>query len=193
MNLRLFSPFGILLSIATLCCSTTALVGCSGTTETTTATTTGSGDGHSHDSEDGHHHGDDGHSHDDDHAHDDGHDHGDGHEGHDHPAHGPNGGHMVELSGGAHAEWTHDDVKNTIRVFVEDEENVSKVTMTATVPDQEPNSYEFEKAEADGKSFYEIVSPDLLTHVKMGKLVDTKLIITTKDGEVTGQVEHHAH
>ena len=49
------------------------------------------------------------------------------------------------------------------------------------------------KLQRDGKTTYQLVSPELLTAVKMGKLVDTKLVITTNDGEATGKVSHHAH
>lgn len=100
---------------------------------------------------------------------------------------------MVELSGGLHAEWTHDDRENLIRVYADEVKEVEKVVMKVAVEGQEPTEYSFEPGEADGKSFYELTSPELLTSVKMGKLVDTQLVITTKEGEVSGQVEHHAH
>jgi ABC-type Zn2+ transport system substrate-binding protein/surface adhesin len=128
-----------------------------------------------------------GHDHDDH----DGHDH-DDHEGHDHPAHGPNGGHMINLSGGAHAEWAHDDESDLITVYAEKPESVTKVEMKTNIGGTE-TVYEFEKKEADGKTMYEIVSPELLTAVKMGTGVDTTLVITTEDGQATAKVEHHSH
>ncbi len=184
----------VLCSLAVLSCYTAMFVGCgSGSTNSTPTSTVDEDHDHDHAEGDDHDHDHD-HAEGDDHDHAEGddHDHADGHEGHDHAAHGPNGGHLLELSGGAHAEWAHDDQKNQIMVYVEKPETVSKVEMKITVGD-DVTAYKFEKTEADGKAFYEIVSPELLTAVKMGKVVDAKLVITTEDGELIGQVEHHVH
>ncbi len=99
---------------------------------------------------------------------------------------------MVELSGGAHAEWAHDDEEDLITVYTEDPAVVTKVEMKTTVEGKE-TVYAFEQKEVDGTTTYQLVSPELLTAVKMGKLVDTKLVITTEKGEATGKVLHHAH
>ena len=99
---------------------------------------------------------------------------------------------MVELTGGAHAEWAHDDEEDLITVYTEDTDAVTKVEMKTTIEGNE-TVYEFEKQETDGVTTHQLVSPELLTAVKMGKLVDTKLVITTKEGETTGKVLHHAH
>ncbi|MCG8648270.1 MAG: hypothetical protein MI861_00465 [Pirellulales bacterium] len=167
----------LLLSLAVLTCYSTAFVGCSGDTDQTEA---GSQDDQDGDDHDDHDHDDDDHDHD-----------ADGHEGHDHAEHGPNGGHMVNLSGGSHAEWSHDDQKNLLTVYVEDPETVLKVEMKTVIEGAE-ETYAFEKV-AD-QEYYQLVSPDLLTAVKMGQgNVKTTLVITTADGEATGQVTHHAH
>ena len=107
-------------------------------------------------------------------------------------AHGDNGGHLVDLEGGAHAEWTHDDQKNVITVFVDELEAVSAVEMRVTI-EGNTTPYKFEKTDLEGKSVYQLESPELLTAAKMGQGVDTKLVITTEEGEVSGQVKHHAH
>lgn len=99
---------------------------------------------------------------------------------------------MVNLSGGAHAEWAHDDEQELITVYAEKPEQVTKVEMKTTIAGNE-TVYEFEKKELEGKTVYQLVSPELLTAVKMGKGVDTKLVISTEAGEASGQVEHHAH
>jgi hypothetical protein len=99
---------------------------------------------------------------------------------------------MVELAGGAHAEWAHDDETDLITVYTEKPEAVTKVEMKTTIAGKE-TVYSFEPKEADGKTTYQLTSPELLTAVKMGAVVDTKLVITTEDGESSGQVKHHAH
>jgi len=177
-----------ILPVAILCLYTLTFVGCTKESSSTASAppTSGQEDGHDHDDDDHDHDDHEGHDQ-DDHEHDD-HD----HEGHDHPAHGPNGGHMVNLSGGAHAEWAHDDEKDLLTVYAEKPEAVTKVTMKTTIEGNE-TIYEFEKQQLDGKTVYQLVSPELLTAVKMGKGVDTKLLISTEAGESTGQVEHHAH
>jgi hypothetical protein len=197
-----------ILPVAILCLYTLTFVGCTKESSSTASAppTSGQEDGHDHDDDDHDHddhegHDQDDHEHDDhdhqghdqdDHEHAD-HDHDDhDHEGHDHPAHGPNGGHMVNLSGGAHAEWAHEDEKDLLTVYAEKPEAVTKVTMKTTIEGNE-TIYEFEKQQLDGKTVYQLVSPELLTAVKMGKGVDTKLLISTEAGESTGQVEHHAH
>ena len=99
---------------------------------------------------------------------------------------------MIELSGGAHAEWTHDNLKNLITVYVEKPETVEKVVMIAKVADEE-TPYEFEKAEVNETTVFQIVSPELITAATMGEHVETNLVITSAEGEMTGAVKHHAH
>jgi hypothetical protein len=176
--MKTLRPF---LSAALLCVYTVAFTGCG---ETTAPTPPPAADQHDHEHEHDHEHAD---GHDEHEAHGE-----DSHAGHDHPAHGPNGGHMVELSGGAHAEWTHDDDKDLLTVFVEDPAAVTKVEMKTSVGGKE-TAYSFEKQEADGQITYQLVSPELLTAIKMGELVEANLIITTADGEITGKVQHHSH
>lgn len=99
---------------------------------------------------------------------------------------------MIDLTGGAHVEWAHDDENDLITVFPENPEAVTSVAMKTNIDGNE-TVYDFEKKEIEGKTVFQIVSPELLTAVKMGKAVDTKLVVTTDEGEATAQVEHHAH
>ena len=99
---------------------------------------------------------------------------------------------MIELSGGAHAEWTHDNLKSMITVYVEEPDTVEKVVMIAKIGEEE-TPYEFEKTEVEEQTVFQIVSPELLTAATMGEHVEKKMVITTKDGELTGAVKHHAH
>lgn len=179
--------FTLLLSIAVLFLYSSAMMGCNNSSTTTTTEKAVTSDDHEHGDDDQDHDHDD-HAH-DDHAH---HDHDHGHEGHDHPAHGPHGGHMVELNSGKHAEWAHDDEKDKITVYPENAEIVTKIEMTTKVGDK-VTPYEFEKAEVDGATVYELTSPELLTAIKMGDAVETNLVLTTTDGEMTAAVKHHSH
>lgn len=161
---------------------TVGTVGCGAPDSTATTDSAETDDHGDHDHGDGDHdHGDHDHGdHDDDHA------------GHDHPEHGPNGGHMVNLSGGAHAEWSHDDEKELLTVYPEDAGKVTKVEMKTTI-DGTDTVYPFEKSDDDGMTTYTLTSPELLTAIKMGDAVKTELLITTEDGQAGGAVVHHAH
>lgn len=162
----------VLLSLVAFCFI--SLVGCADGTSTPVAETS---------TEDDHDHGDHDHDHGD-------HDH--SHDGHDHPEHGPNGGHMANLTGGAHAEWAHDDDKELLTVYPENPAAVTAVMMRTTI-EGTAKDYEFAKADDDGVTVYTLTSPELLTAIKMGDAVKTELIIQTADGEASGKVVHHAH
>ena len=50
-----------------------------------------------------------------------GHDHDHDHDGHDHSAHGPNGGHVEAFDKtGGHFEWAHDDATHKLSIFLEE-------------------------------------------------------------------------
>jgi hypothetical protein len=157
-------------------------------------------DDHDHDDDHGHDDDDDhGHDHDDDHDHDhdSGHDHDDDHateddHGHDHPAHGPNGGHIIELGGDAKAEWVLDNETDLFSVIFLQVKNVEKVEMQTSVAGSE-TVYEFEKSDTPAGPMFGLASPELATAVKMGDAVKTKVVVTTAEGELTGQVVYHAH
>lgn len=79
-------------------------------------------------------HDDHGHDHGDGHAHDD---HGSGEKAHDHAhdhaAHGPHGGHIIELGEEEyHAEWKHDDESGKVTFYILDAEMKKEVPITAS-------------------------------------------------------------
>ncbi len=60
-----------------------------------------------------------------------GEEHGHGEEGHVHPAHGPHGGHLIEIGEEEyHAEWTHAD-DGTVTIYVLDKEAKNEVPIAA--------------------------------------------------------------
>lgn len=99
---------------------------------------------------------------------------------------------MANLTGGAHAEWAHDDDKELLTVYPENPAAVTAVMMRTTI-EGTAKDYEFAKADDDGVTVYTLTSPELLTAIKMGDAVKTELIIQTADGEASGKVVHHAH
>ncbi len=138
----------------------------------------------------------DDHDHDGDHSHDDGHDHSEhDHAEHDHPAHGIHGGHMVGLSGDNDVEVQFMEGDDEFNVFVGDTlstDDVSKVAMKTDI-EGTISEYDFEKSETPDGVVFSIKSPELATAVKMGDAVKTTLVITTNDGEVSGDYKHHSH
>ena len=85
--------------------------------------------------------------------------------------------------------------QDAFSVFVGDSmgaDDVTKVAMTTDI-EGEVSEYDFEKSETPDGVVYSITSPELATSVKMGDAVKTKLVITTKDGEINGDYHHHSH
>jgi hypothetical protein len=122
-----------------------------------------------------------------------------GHDHHDHPAHGPNGGHLVHLEpSGSHAEWTHDDELGKIQIHLEDVQSSGKkidsVKVVLKVQDQPEKTFDF-TAVKDG--LYELVSPELLTAIEVGggdsEKVSAKLSVAIDGQEQSSLLEHHDH
>jgi hypothetical protein len=147
-----------------------------------------------------------------------GHDHGDhDHAGHDHAhehaAHGPHGGHLIELADGKyHAEWTHDDLseqenaKNvTIYILGEDaktEVPIEAEQITINVSGgKEPKQYELAAVNAqDGKaSQFSLDEPALVVDLGMaGEGVEAKLNVKIEGTPYSAAIAHdhehdHAH
>jgi hypothetical protein len=100
---------------------------------------------------------------------------------------------MVELSNGAKTEVSLFEDSDLFSVYIDGLSDVSKVQMTTTIGDKE-TVYEFERSDTPGGPVYGLKSPELATAVKMGKeVVQTELLITTADGDLTAQYEHHSH
>lgn len=158
-----------------------AVVGCGSSAPSTTTET----DDHDHD-----------HDHDGDHSHEDEHDHSEhDHAEHDHPAHGIHGGHMVGLSGDNDVEVQFMEGDDEFNVFVGETLSAEEVSGVAMKTDIEGtvSEYDFEQSETPDGVVFSIKSPELATAVKMGDAVKTTLVITTKDGEVSGDYKHHSH
>ncbi len=164
-----------------------ALLGCGQQTASNSTGGAASGDHHDHD------HGD--------------HDH--AHHHHDHGAHGPNGGHLIELGGGKyHAEWVHDDLadqenaKNvTVYILGEDaktEKPIEAEYITINVTGgKEPKQYQLQAVNVqDGKaSQFALDDPALVVDLGMvGQGVEARLSVKIDGEPYNAKIEHdHSH
>ena len=135
-------------------------------------------------------------THDDhDHDHDHGHDGEHAHDDHDHPPHGPHGGHLLDLDGGdvsVELAFPRDE-DQVVVYFSEQGDAVTGVEMRYEIEGQEPKTFELTLDEALGKHAYQVKSPELMTAIQVGDAAGVKLIVTTADGEWTGDVRHFDH
>lgn len=162
-----------LLSAAIVCLYSTLWIGCNQKTSTTP-----SGDQTAHNESAHDHAGEDDHDHDHDHV---------------HPEHGKRGGHIVKLSNDAETEVQLVDESDLFTVYIDGLGDVSKVQMKTKIADKE-TVYEFERSDTPEGAVYGLKSPELATAVKMGKdVVQTELTITTAEGDLRAQYEHHSH
>jgi hypothetical protein len=139
----------------------------------------------------------------DDHGHD--HDHA-----HEHEAHGPNGGHLIEIDGGKyHAEWTHDDpsenenAKNvTIYILGEDAKTeqpiaADAITINVAIEGKDPKQYELlAMNSADGKaSQFALDDPALIVDLGMaGEGVTARLNLEIDSKPHSAEMKHdHEH
>ncbi|MFO0013189.1 MAG: hypothetical protein ACK553_10620 [Planctomycetota bacterium] len=155
--------------------------------------------GHDHDHDHDH-----GHDHDHDHDHDHGGDHKD--EGHDHPEHGPHGGHIAHFDTNptTHFEWAHDDDKQALTVYFEDlvggGAKVESVEIRITSDGSEKK---FTLAADQGAkvagSIFQLQDAELLTLVGASgddpKGVQAKMFVTIdgKQESVLLKDDHHHH
>ena len=123
------------------------------------------------------------------------------HEGHDHSHdHGPNGGHLVDLSPSKmHAEWAHNDESGMITIFFTDAlkagQKVESAKIDLAVAGQEPKTYEFKVTD---KGTYELESLELLTAIELcsgepDSKVTAKLVAKIDDKEESAPIVHHDH
>jgi hypothetical protein len=141
----------------------------------------------------------------DDHAdHDHDHDHA-----HEHAAHGPNGGHLIEIDGGRyHAEWTHDDptenenAKNvTVYILGEDAKTehpieAESVQINVAIEGKDPKQYELPSLNMqDGKaSQFALDDPALIVDLGMaGEGVTARLNLHIDGNPYSALIEHHEH
>ncbi len=132
----------------------------------------------------------------DDHDHDGDHDSAAGHVHDDHPPHGPNGGHLLGLDDGemeVEVAFREDDNQVIVHFSPEAAESVTKVEMRYQVEDQEPMTFELTPDESLGEHAYQVASPELLTAVQIGEAAGVQLIVTTPEGESTGDVTYVDH
>ena len=100
---------------------------------------------------------------------------------------------MVELSNGAKTEVALLEADDLFTVYIEDLGEVEKVQMKTTIGDKK-TVYDFERTTTPTGEAFGLNSPELATAVKMGKeVVQTELVITNADGDLTAQYEHHSH
>jgi len=127
----------------------------------------------------------------------------DPHAGHDHGAHGPNGGHMLELTpGGMHAEWNHTE-EGLITVWILDDTakkevaiEQEKVVFKVEIEGSDTTEYELEAVDAEeGKaSKFEVTDENLLQGLETaGKGAKVTLMFSHDDKDYTGNVEHDEH
>ena len=146
------------------------------------------------------------------HDHDHDHDHGnsksdkkDDHAGHDHPEHGPNGGHIAHFDSSptTHFEWAHDEDKQTLTVYFEElvsgGNKIESVEVVVTSSGQE-KKFKLEPLESAkiAGSIFEIKDQELLTLVgasgKDEKGVQARLVakIDGKEEKLL-LIDHHHH
>jgi hypothetical protein len=121
---------------------------------------------------------------------------------HDHGDEGEHGGHLVHLEpGGAHAEWSHDDEKGTVTVFMEEAVSggakVESVRVDLEVTGNPKKAYAFEKGADEHKienSVFTIKSPELVTALGVGEGVKATLVVVMDGKEHSCKLEHdHGH
>ncbi|MFM8188145.1 MAG: hypothetical protein ACKN85_06640 [Pirellula sp.] len=147
-----------------------------------------------------------------DHDHDHDHDHGDSksdkkdaHAGHDHPEHGPNGGHIAHFDSSptTHFEWAHDEDKQTLTVYFEElvsgGNTIESVEVVVTSSGQE-KKFKLEPLEGAkiAGSIFQLKDQELLTLVGASgedeKGVQARLVakIDGKEEKLL-LVDHHHH
>jgi hypothetical protein len=146
-----------------------------------------------------------------DHSHDghdhDGHDHGHSNDqGHDHPEHGPNGGHVAhfDTSPTTHFEWAHNDEEQTLTVYFEELVNAGakiesvEVRVTSEGSEKKFTLASDEQAKVAG-SVFQLKDQELLTLVGASgddpKGVQAKMIVTIdgKQESLLLKDDHHHH
>ncbi|MFM7117624.1 MAG: hypothetical protein ACKO0N_13395 [Planctomycetota bacterium] len=133
----------------------------------------------------------------DKHDHDHDHDHKAGD--HDHDAHGPNGGHMFELTpNDLAAEWTHSSSNNIIKVFVLNKDGKAneavKCDKVVITPLSGNNTTPFELPAVEPKdgasAEFMLDSKDLNVAMTLGVKVEVKVGDKTYSGKIAPHAPH---
>jgi uncharacterized protein involved in copper resistance len=154
-------------------------------------------DKHDHDHDHDHKEGDHDHK-EGDHDHKEGdHDHKEGD--HDHDAHGPNGGHMFELTpNDLSAEWTHSSSNNIIKVFILNKDGKANETVkcdkVVITPLSGNNTTPFELPAVEPKdgasAEFMLDSKDLNVAMTLGVKVEIKVGDKTYSGKIAPHAPH---
>ncbi|MBC8352011.1 MAG: hypothetical protein H8E66_08470 [Planctomycetes bacterium] len=123
---------------------------------------------------------------------------------HDHPETGPNGGHLVELGEEEyHIEWTHDDERGLVTLYVIDgaaKELVAITSETITITAKVAESTEYELAavapsgDPPASANFELKSPELIQCLKLaGQGADVSVAVTINGKPYHGEFKHDDH
>ncbi len=115
---------------------------------------------------------------------------------------GKHGGHLVDLEPvGAHAEWTHDDEKGILTIYLEElvagGAKVEQVRVDIKLGEAETKKYDLEVSKADQHkiegAIFNITSPELVTAMDV-EGVKATLVVTADGKEHKGSLAHdHDH
>ncbi len=123
------------------------------------------------------------------------------HHHHDHDE-GPNGGHLIELKGGLHAEWLHDDEKRTVTFIILGEDSKTEHPIAA---DKLTVNSSFEGAKrtfeipavgeaTDGKNArFETSNVELQGALTSAEKFENTLVIPWDGESIQVTIEHHDH
>ncbi len=121
---------------------------------------------------------------------------------HSHGDEGEHGGHLVHLEpSGEHAEWSHDDEKGTVTVYMEEAVSegakVDSVRIDLEVTGNPKKTYLLDSSSDEHKianSVFTIKSPELVTALGVGEGVKATLVVTIDGKEQSCKLEHdHGH
>lgn len=109
---------------------------------------------------------------------------------HDHEI-GPHGGHVVRLQpGDQKAEWLQINEEETVQIYLPETKEVQLVSMKIALGDGPEQDFSLPRDEALGEGAYKIVSPELMTAIKMQDAVTVSLQVKAADNELTAAIEH---
>lgn len=132
---------------------------------------------------------------------------------HDHGSHAPHGGHLITLDSPDYsAEWTHDDAKGKLTIFILDKAGKKDVAIATDVVkitgkkkmggSEEPVGFEYSLLAVNASSddppkasrFENSKSnPNLLTDAKLGEAVSATLEFEVDGKKYQGKIEHDHH
>ena len=127
-------------------------------------------------------------------AHDHDHDHAHGED--EHPAHGPNGGHIFKFDSGYQGEWANYRASDLVRVYILDEAGKDLVPVKGNVVITRTNDgstfeLDAEKPDADGKAAtYILDNSDLSIAMNLGVTIELKVDDKSHSGMIKANKPH---